>query len=256
MALRWLLFQEMAVLSGPWVTDGTPARMAIGKYQQLDSLVPQLQEAHGEIVELRSKESPQLQALSQQELQVDAKHDAYVKLIYNALTVLAPGSASGNELLSLRDMLFPEKLQHMKKSYRGEVGHAVLVAKQMDEATQARLKAVQLHDKTLFDLYSEWQRTAKQLGDLEDERAHLSQATPSPAKEIASARNRWIRVVKAFQACAEVANLDAETDNLIFAPLRAAEQVADNRMRSKAAPEPGPAPAPASTTSAEKPKAS
>ena len=97
---------------------------------------------------------------------------------------------------------------------------------------------------------------AKQLGGLEDERAHLSQATPSAAKEIAMARNRWIRVVKAFLACAEVANLDAETDNLLFAPLRAAEQVADNRMRSKATPAPAPSPSPASNTNSEQPKAS
>jgi hypothetical protein len=233
------------------VTPETPARTAIEKYQPLTALLPQVQEAHGSMVVLHSKESPQLHALSQQELQIDAKHDAYVKLIYNALTVLAPGAANRDELLSLRDMLFPEKLQHMKRSYRGEVGHAVLVAKQMDAATQARLKAVQLNDKTLFDLYAGWQGTTKQLGDLEDQRAHLSQATPSAAKEIVTARNRWIRVVKAFLACAEVANLDAESDNLIFAPLRAAEQVADNRMRSKTAP----APAPASNPNAGEPKA-
>jgi hypothetical protein len=67
-----------------------------------------------------SGDGREVQALSQQDSQIDANHDAY------ALTVLAPGAANGNELLSLRDMLFPEKRQHMKKSYRGEVGHAVL----------------------------------------------------------------------------------------------------------------------------------
>ena len=259
MAIGWLYFQEMAVISGPWVTEGTPARMAIEKAPPLAALEPQLQQVHGAIVELRAKETPQLQALSQQETQVDAKHDAYVKLIFNALTVLADGAANGQELLNLRDTLFPEKLKHMRKSYRGEVGHAVLVAKQMDEAMLARLKAVQLHDKTLFDMYTGWQGTAAQLGKLEEDRAHLSQAMPSTAKEIATARRNWIHVVKAFLACADVANLDAETDNLIFAPLRAAEQVAANRMRSKAvpvpAPVPAPAPAPAPPATPEAPKA-
>ncbi len=183
MGIGWLLFQEMIPVSDPWVTEGTPARVAIEKVPPLAALKPQLQQAHGAIVELRSKDTPQLQALSQQETQVDAKHDALVKLIFNALTVLSDGAANGPELLILRDTLFPEKLKHMRKSYRGEVGHAVLVAKQMDEAMLARLKAVQLNDKTLFDMYTGWQETAAQLGKLEDERAHLSQAMPSAAKE-------------------------------------------------------------------------
>jgi hypothetical protein len=171
MAIGWLYFQEMTVISGPWVTEGTPARVAIDRTPPLAALEPQLQQAHGSIIELRATETPQLQALSQQETEVDAKHDAYVKLIFNALTVLADGASNGHELLNLRDTLFPEKLRHMRKSYRGEVGHAVLVAKQMDEATLARLKAVQLQDKTLFDMYMGWQGTTAQLGQLEEARA-------------------------------------------------------------------------------------
>ena len=129
MAIGWLYFQEMAVISGPWVTEGDPAGVAIEKAPALVALEPQLHQAHSDIVDLRGKDTPQLQALSQQETAVDAKHDAYVKLIYTALTVLADGSANGHELLDLRDTLFPQKLKHMRKSYRGEVGHAVLVAK-------------------------------------------------------------------------------------------------------------------------------
>jgi hypothetical protein len=253
MALGWLYFPEMAVISGPWVMEGTPAHVAIQKVPPLAALEPQLQQVHGAIVAVRAKDTPQLQALSQEETETDAKHDAYVKLMYNALTVLADGAVNGHELLDLRDTLFPEKLNHMRKSYRGEVGHAVVVAKKMDEPLLARLRAVQLHDKTLFDMYMEWQDTSAKLGKLEEDRAHLSQVMPSAAKEIATARRNWIRVVKAFLACADVANLDAETDNLLFAPLRAAEQVAANRMRNKAAPAPAPAPAPARAP--EKPQA-
>jgi hypothetical protein len=168
MAEGSLSFQEMAVISGAWVTEGTPARVAIEKIPALAALEPQLQQTHSTIVDLRAKETPQLQALSQQEHEIDAKHDAYVKLIYNALTVLADGTVNKHELLDLRDSLFPERLRHTRKSYRSEVGHAVLVAKQMDDALVARLKAVQLHDRTLFDIYQAWQATAAQLGQLED----------------------------------------------------------------------------------------
>lgn len=241
MGIGWLYFQEMAVISEPWVTAGTPARVAIDRLPPLLALEPQLQQAHDGVFALRVKETPQLQALAQKGIEIDAKHDAYVKLMYSALSVLGDGTDHGAELLSLRDTLFPEKLQHMRKSYRAEVGHAAMIAKQIDEGTLARLRAVQLHDRTLFDLYTGWQETAAQLGVLEEERAHLSQGNPSPAKEIAAARRQWIRVVKAFLSCAGVMNLDADTDNLLFAPLRAAEQVAANRMRGKATPAPAPA---------------
>ena len=63
MAIGWLYFQEMAVISGPRVREGTPTRAAIAKARPLAALSPQLQQAHGAIVDLRAKETTQLQAL-------------------------------------------------------------------------------------------------------------------------------------------------------------------------------------------------
>ena len=90
---------------------------------------------------------------------------------------------------------------------------------------------------------------AKRLGDLEDERAGLSPPT-STATEVNAAHYTWVRVVNALLANAELAGVDADTDRLLFAPLRAAEQTAESRGHSK----PAPAPAPANPPSAVPPR--
>ena len=165
--------------------------------------------------------------------------------MYGTLPMLAPISSAPQELLDLRDKLYPQGLEHIKMSYRAEVGHAALVAAQMDEALQARLKAVTLHQTTLFDMYNEWQSAAQLLGQLEDERVRLSGASPSVAGEVSAARNRWIRMAKALMANAKIAEVDAATDTLLFSALRAAERAAENRVHGHAEPAPAPVPAPA-----------
>jgi hypothetical protein len=244
MALSWLYTEVMVVISEPWVKDGEAAKAAIDRIPHLAVLSPQLQKAHAALFEVKAKESPNLRDLSQRENKADARHDAYVKGMYCTLTTLAPISSAPQELLDLRDKLYPQGLEHIKMSYRAEVGHAAFIAAQMDEAWQARLKAVTLHKATLFDLYNEWQAAAQLLGQLEDERARVSGANPTVAGEVSAARNRWIRMAKALMANAKIAEVDAATDTLLFSALRLAERAAENRVRGHAEPAPAPAPAP------------
>jgi hypothetical protein len=106
-------------------------------------------------------------------------------------------------------------------------------------------KAVNLHDVNLLDLVNNWLGVAKQIGDLEDERGRLT-PPPTASADINSARLAWIRIVNALVANAELANLDATTAHLLFAPLRAAEKAADSRGKGK--PAAAPAPTKSSTT--------
>jgi hypothetical protein len=48
----------------------------------------------------------------------------------------------------------------------GHAGHGAMVAAHLDAKLQARLKAVNLHDKNLLDLTQEWLGAAKQIGQL------------------------------------------------------------------------------------------
>jgi hypothetical protein len=243
MAYKYLTSDEEYQVSMPWVTVGDPARAAIEKTPLLAPQLPQLQKAHTGIAAVRGREDPKQQSIVQLELEVDHRHDTLVSGIYGSLSMLSVLSPAKEELLSLRDLLFPDGLSHTKRSYRGEAGHAALVAAHLDAAVTARLKAVNLHDQNLFDLVQQWLAAAKQLGDLEEQKARLAETPPTLASEVQAARMTWVRTVNLFVANAQAAELDPDTDKLLFAPLRAAERASESRIKPRPAPAPAPAPA-------------
>jgi hypothetical protein len=232
MVLRLLTAEEMVAISAAWVMADEAGRAAIEKVPLLAALLPSMEKVHSAIFALRAKEPSGLGTLRERENETDARHDALVHVIFDSLTMLSTVSPQAQELRSLRDKLFPEGLSHTKKSYRGEVGHAALVASQMDDATRAKLKAVALHEGTLLDYYDRWQAAAKQLDDLEEERATLTKTSPSVAFELRAARNAWVRMTRVLLTNAEVAGIDAATDDLLFSTLRSAERAASSRLRS------------------------
>ena len=253
MALKRLTVEEMIQISASWVTEGNPARTAIEKVPLLAALLPELGGAHGAIFALRvERDDPKVRAVSDREAALDAEHDERVRGLHGVLTALAAVSDGATELLGLREILLPEGLSHTNKTYRGEAGHGAMVEAQLDAQMKARLKAVNLYDKNLLDLTQGWLAVARELGQAEDERARLC-PPPSPAADINAARLRWIRIVNALVANAEIAKVDAATDHLLFAPLRAAELVADRRRGKAPAPE---APAAPATPPAASPAAS
>lgn len=241
MALKWLTAEEMVVTSAAWVMRDELARKAIEKVPLLLALLPKLEAVHGDLVQLLAKEPPKLRALSQKESEVDAKHDALVRGIVGTLTMLASLSDDREELLALRDKLFPEGLLHTKQSYRGEAGHAAVIAKQLDDPMKARLKSIVVHQKTLLDLVLAWTDAGSELMRLEEEKARLTETSPSVGFEIQTARSSWLRLAKALMANAQLAEIDDATDQLLFSTLRTAERAAANRAPAKA---PVPVPTP------------
>jgi hypothetical protein len=234
MALNRLTVEEMNQISEPLVAPGGAARAAIEMVPLLAALLPQLQAAHAGIFALRAPlEDPKAREMSGRLAALDIEHDTRVRGIHGALTGLAQVSGAGTELLALRDQLYPQGLGHTQLTFRGQAGHGAMVAARLDSALEARLKAVTLHDRNLLDLVKEWQSVAKQMGQLEDERARLL-PNATPAADIIKARLAWVRVMNALLANADLAGIDEATDHLLFDPLRAAEKAASNRGKSKA----------------------
>jgi len=242
MAVRHFLAEVMYQLTNPWVTVGSPARTAIEKYPLLAAQLPQLVKVHNAIAAIRGREDTKQSSLSQLANEIDYKHDTLVRGIHGVLSMLALLSPDdAEELLSLRNWLFPEGLRHVKKSHRAEAGHAAMIGSHFDAAIEARLKAVAIHKQSLLEPVKQWLAVSKQLGDVAAERARLAETSPSLAGEILAARKNWARTVKLFMANAEAAELDDETDNLLFANLRAAERAAAAGSRPRPTPEPPPA---------------
>lgn len=250
MALKRLTAEEMVQLSTPWVSEGNAARAAIEKYPVLKALLPQLEAAHAGIFGVqRPPDDPAGQRLSDEEAALDATHDALVRGIHGTLSLLAEFSAAADELLRLRDILLPEGLEHTRKTYRGEAGHAALVAARLDSALRDRMGKVQLHDRTLLELVDAWLAAAAQLGAREDERARLAPPVRTSSLQANGARLAWVRVVNALVANAELAEIDDASKHLLFSALRIAERTADGRARrtppQQTVPTPTPTPRPA-----------
>jgi hypothetical protein len=141
-----------------------------------------------------------------------------VRGIHGALTELSQVSGASGGLLRLRDKLFPEGLAHTQKTYHGQAGHGATVAARLDAGLQqARRKAFSLHDKSLLDLVNGWLGVAKQLGDLEDERARLT-PSPSSAADIDNARLGWVRIVSTPELAALTSN--PEFSGVVWSPSR------------------------------------
>lgn len=235
MALVRLTVEEMVQLSAPWVTADDPAHTIMLSVPLMAALLPGVEAAHQLIMSMiPAAESPKFKELSAAEAELDVRHDTLVRGIYGGLSSMALISAHGAELLSLRDLLLPEGLQHTQKTYRGEAGYAALLASRLDADTRQRLAAVKLHDQTLEALVDEWLNIAGQLGALEQQKAQLVGPTGNTALEISQARYGWVRVVKALLANAELAQINDEQDRVLFAALRAAELTADRRKRGHA----------------------
>jgi hypothetical protein len=248
MALKLLTAEEMVAISAAWVMADQEGRAALMKIPVLAALAPNLEKTHATLAALLLKASPNISAISQKENEIDAKHDALVRGIYGTLTMLAPVSDDCDELLALRNILLPEGLVHAQFSYRGEAGHVAAVVARLDDALKARLKAIAVHKKTMLDLVLRWADYGTQLGQMEDERARLSTSSPSLAGELHSARIAWMRLAKALMANAKLADIDDETDKLLFSALRTAERLAESRGHSKA-----PASTPATTVTTTAP---
>ena len=244
MALKRLFSEEMLQLSGTWVDPKSRAHKAILATADLAPSMPRLTAAHSALATLAqpAAEDPRLAAISKEEAVLDPRHDDIIRGGHGLLT----GAAfllgdDGVELLGLRDTLFPEGLSLTQKSYRGEAGSAAQLAKRLTPALRAQLASIVVGPKsgkkTLEQFVDELISLGAQLGALEDEKGILQPAPGEPGTgtgaALLAARNQWVRVGNALVANSELAELDVETDKLIFGPLRAAEKAADRRETGK-----------------------
>lgn len=230
MGMSRLTIQEMSQITLPWVTVGEAARTAIEKNPLLASLLPPLLQAHESTYALRAQtDDPRSQFVSEQLAALDGRHDDLIRGMHGVLTSLALVSDAPEEILDVRDFLFPDGLAHIKMTYRGEAEHAAQIVASMDDRYKARLQTITLYKTNLLNLTLEWLDVAKQLGALEEARSRMIPLDAATAAEICSTRFAWMRVVNAVIANAKLAELDPDTDQLLFSALRTAIQIADVR---------------------------
>lgn len=241
MAFKNLYPDEMIQISGTWIDPASKAHEAILANDEIKPITGRIRAAH-ELLATAAQpvDTPRLNTIIEQEARIDARHDAIIRGIWGFLTAKAEliGGDAGNAFISLRDLLLPDGLQSQLKTYRGEAGQALQLADRMTPAVRAQTDGILIgqgpNAQTLTYYVDELIDLGKQLGTFENERAVL-EAGEHDGGALQKARNKWVRVVNAFVSNAEMAELDAETDALLFEPLRVAEKKADERARQTAA---------------------
>lgn len=248
MALKRLKTDEMIQLSGAWVSGGT-SHATIAKVPELVGLVQRIEEVRNTLIALQAPPpDPRLALLSKEAAEVDLRHDAVARGIHTTLSghaMLAGESKEADRLLELRDILLPEGLEMILRSYRAQAGAVERLRARLEAepALRARLDAISVAGKALSAHVDEWISTGLRLGEIEAERGALAGPSgPSAGSREVDARNQWIRTVNALLANALLAGIEGETDTQLFGALRIAERNADRRGRSRGGQEPSPAP--------------
>lgn len=241
MALKRLSTEVMVQLSSGWVEEGSPARDALRKVDELSGLLGRIEATHREIVDSQPEdEDPRLGVLSQQAAEVDFRHDSVVRGIdaYLAGTALMLGDdPRAGAITKLREVLLPDGLQAIQQTYRAEAGAAELLRDRLAKRPELGelLEQLPVMDAPLSQFVNEWLKCASELGALENERGTLVKSpVVSDSKRLMNARNQWIRLVNALVANAALCSLDEAADALIFGPLRLAEASADRRSAASA----------------------
>lgn len=231
MALKRLTTEEMVELSSPWITAKSPARKALDDVPELAGMVSKIERVRQGLHDAQPAQAdPRLSAIITEQAALDLQHDTLIRGVHMVLTAnaLLASVDAASELLTVRDLVLPDGLEHTQKTYRGQAGAAKLLKPKLDVEAKKQLKAVRVLEHTALTFVERWIDKAQRLGELEDERASLEPAGGDGTKLVV-ARNQWIRTINALVANAELAELDEATDRLIFGALRLAEKKADRR---------------------------
>lgn len=178
-----------------------------------------------------------LKTLRQNQESVDELHDRKARgtfLVLCGLAELEDDEDVCEEYEALRKKLFPKDLTVVNLSYIDEANHADSLEKLLatDPHLAAVLQDITLpHGRTAWTGVSEWIKSGKLLGQLENDRnALLAQhnqnsdvgAATSLRGELLRLRGEWIRVIKAVLANAEIEDFSSDERARLVAPLEQA----------------------------------
>ncbi len=217
------------------------ARTILASLPIVSMMIPKIEEAHADLLSQQVASPPgdiaaTITAIQVKQTALDARHDrkmrGSIKLL-EALADLADDPDDARHCLELRDVLCPEGVKGIIKSYIDEAGAATLLHGRLDDAKKKQLGKIAIPGGKLLDAVNDWTASASQLGELESDKSALMKLAEAPEgrrpQDAIAARNRWIRVMSALETALAISGADEETVARILAPLQEAEAKAARR---------------------------
>jgi hypothetical protein len=187
-----------------------------------------------------------LEELSREQFALDYAHDQQVRGLFQllgAMAELCEQEASATELLELRQWLFPQGLDLVRRSYVEEAGHGGYIEEQLTPELRKKLKAISWKiSKQTTNLLLEvekWLAASRELGKREAEKLQLqslrsTSKSQNRSRTMNQVRQEWIRLVHALRTNLDlVAELSASEREHVLGLLTKQEQEANKRVAQK-----------------------
>jgi hypothetical protein len=246
-------FENLKSLSSPamvastegWVTPG-PVHTALSGIEEVSGFLGKMSSARDgllnvQVTEVVTPEMRALKALSDEASTLDATYDRQYRSLYHVLfgnQLAASDEADQDAMASLLKRMFPKGLRMVNTTFLEESGEASLAKQRITEADRGLLAQIPAWNGTALSLVEAWIATGEKLGDVERRRAQLAEQVASSSNtvsqsDVLTARNQWIRVVRAIlSGLALTDDVDEQTLSTILQPLRNAVDKAADRRRS------------------------
>ena len=237
MVLKYLTMQQMVSFSHNWI-DPAKERPIIERHPISRALLPRIEEAHGNLLTYQRKNlesQAELAAIRKEQAQLDAEHDRNVRGVYHFLTSLAELSRTrdrAEHYLQLRDLLLPDGLQAVIRSYAAQGGEVLLLQKRLTPETIAYLRAIPTPDGNLYDHVEAWMKAGRRLLELDQRRTDIAKThdeSDTTQAEVARARNEWIRAASGLRSCLELDRAAPEDIERVFRYVDEASTKANRR---------------------------
>jgi hypothetical protein len=243
MNLKILPTNVMLAQSRRWLTE-PELRDPLEQHALGAAMLLEIRRAHDRLSlqsEHRRKLAIALARLTRLISDCDVVHDSKGRALYTGLTSLAEG-ADDPELartyLDLRDLLFPEGLVIVTRSYAYEAGAIEALERRMTPEVLARLQSIQIGTHTLAAWYLAWVAAGHELGRLVGQRESVLARTTRGGTGVAdvdlrAARGHWISSVQTFLSALALMELAPEVrENLLSALAAAVLQATRSREGS------------------------
>ncbi len=205
--------------------------------------VPQLEALYEKMGRLQLNESAAARALkeiSERATAADATHDRLLSGMFDLLTTLirlSDDSEFVERVQALRDKIFPMGPMGISQSYLSESGYVTMAEMKITDDDKALLEAIRYNGRTLLRDYVDWVAAGKTLGELEAEKAQLTEKDDdgTTAGDIRQTRYEAVRLISVIISVLELpGTADEEARNTILQPFRSAEEKAIKKMKRKA----------------------